>query len=81
VRAAGTGFGIGVGRGGSVIAPMVAGFLFKGGVSVPTVAMYLSLGSLVAAIVISFLKLRADDPKAESDGEQEHARLKRATVS
>jgi len=81
VRAAGTGFGIGVGRGGSVIAPMVAGFLFKGGIGVPTVAMYLSLGSLVAAIVISFLKLRADDPKEESRGEQEDARLKGATVS
>ncbi len=70
VRATGTGFGIGVGRGGSVLAPIIAGFLFNGGVGVPTVAMYLSLGSLVAAGIISFLKLRTDDPKLESEGEQ-----------
>ena len=31
VRAAGTGFGIGVGRGGSVLAPIIAGFLFNAG--------------------------------------------------
>src|SRR5688572_24172078 len=31
VRASGTGFGIGIGRGGSVLAPIVAGFLFQGG--------------------------------------------------
>ncbi len=42
VRAAGTGFGIGVGRGGSVLAPIIAGYLFKDGVPVPTVAMYLA---------------------------------------
>jgi benzoate transport len=61
VRATGTGFGIGVGRGGSVLSPIIAGYLFKAGVSVPTVAMYLACGSLVAAIVISFLRLRPDD--------------------
>jgi benzoate transport len=61
VRATGTGFGIGVGRGGSVLAPIIAGYLFKAGTPVPTVAMYLSMGSLIAAIVISFLRLRPDD--------------------
>ena len=70
VRAAGTGFGIGVGRGGSVLAPIIAGYLFRGGVGVPTVAMYLALGSLFAAIVVSFLKLKADDRKGDSEGEQ-----------
>jgi hypothetical protein len=61
VRATGTGFGIGVGRGGSVLSPIIAGYLFKAGVSVPTVAMFLACGSLVAAIIISFLRLRPDD--------------------
>ncbi|MEJ1966962.1 MAG: MFS transporter [Gammaproteobacteria bacterium] len=70
VRAAGTGFGIGVGRGGSVIAPMIAGFLFNGGVGVPTVALILSFGSLLAAIVVSFLKLRPDDSGAHSADEK-----------
>ena len=31
VRASGTGFAIGVGRGGSVLAPIIAGFLFAAG--------------------------------------------------
>ena len=61
VRATGTGFGIGIGRGGSVLSPIIAGYLFKAGVAVPTVAMFLACGSLVAAIIISFLRLRPDD--------------------
>jgi MFS transporter, AAHS family, vanillate permease len=65
VRAGGTGFGIGVGRGGSVLAPILAGFLFNAGQPVPTVALILSMGSLCAAVVISFLKLKPED--AESD--------------
>jgi benzoate transport len=66
VRAGGTGFGIGVGRGGSVLAPILAGFLFDSGQPVSTVALILSMGSLCAAIVISFLKLRPDDTQAET---------------
>jgi benzoate transport len=61
VRATGTGFGIGVGRGGSVLSPIIAGYLFKAGIPVPTVAMFLACGSLIAAIIISFLRLRPDD--------------------
>lgn len=71
VRATGTGFGIGVGRGGSVLSPIIAGYLFKAGVSVPTVAMYLALGSLIAAIIISFLRLRPDDKGEEVEDERE----------
>jgi benzoate transport len=65
VRAGGTGFGIGVGRGGSVLAPIIAGFLFNAGQSVPTVALILSFGSLCAAIVVSFIKLKIDDSRAD----------------
>src|SRR5438067_6195533 len=60
VRAFGTGFAIGVGRGGSVLAPIVAGFLFAAGYSLPTVALSLSSGSLVAAVVLLFLTLETD---------------------
>ncbi len=82
VRAAGTGFGIGVGRGGSVLAPIIAGYLFKNGVPVPTVAMYSGAGSLMAAIVVSFLKLKSDDPKADlAEEEDRPSRLNRATAS
>jgi MFS family permease len=57
VRAAGTGFAIGVGRGGSILAPIAAGFMFEGGVGVPVVAVILGCGSLLAAIALTFLKL------------------------
>jgi benzoate transport len=57
VRAFGTGFTVGVGRGGSVLAPIIAGFLFTYGYSLPTVAMTMASGSLLAAAVLILLKL------------------------
>jgi MFS family permease len=60
VRATGTGFAIGVGRGGSVLAPIIAGFLFTAGYSLPTVALMMAMGSLAAAGILSFLKLETD---------------------
>ena len=62
VRATGTGFVIGVGRAGAVIAPILAGVLFDAGKGLPTVAFVLALGSLMAAIVLLFLKLDNDKP-------------------
>ncbi|HEY0342238.1 MAG TPA: MFS transporter, partial [Steroidobacteraceae bacterium] len=61
VRAFGTGFAIGVGRGGSVLAPITAGFLFQAGYGLPAVATTMSLATLVAAGVLSFLKLKPDN--------------------
>jgi benzoate transport len=57
VRAFGTGFTIGVGRGGSVLAPIVAGFLFEAGYALPTVAAILGCGSLFAAGALLLLRL------------------------
>jgi len=72
LRAFGTGFAIGIGRGGSALAPVVAGFLFQGGYSVPTVATAMSVSALIAAGVLSLLKLRPERgesvPAAASDG-------------
>jgi MFS family permease len=65
IRASGTGFTIGVGRGGSVFAPIIAGFLFLAGYSLPTVAFALGLGSLFAGTVLMFLKLETDRPAVE----------------
>jgi MFS family permease len=70
LRAAGTGFAIGVGRGGSLLAPIAAGFLFEGGVGVPYVATIMAGGSLLAAIVLMFIKLDEAPPEAI---EAEHA--------
>ncbi|HXA92216.1 MAG TPA: MFS transporter [Steroidobacteraceae bacterium] len=65
VRSSGTGFAIGVGRGGSVLGPPLAGFLFQGGYSLPTVAMVLAAGALVGAGILSLLKLHPDDAATE----------------
>jgi benzoate transport len=60
VRAFGTGFAIGIGRGGSVLAPIVAGFLFKAGYGLPAVATTMAFAALIAAGVLSLLKLKPD---------------------
>ncbi len=65
VRAFGTGFAVGIGRGGSVLAPMFAGYLFQAGYSLPSVATAMSFAALIAAAVLSFLKLKPD--QTESD--------------
>ena len=65
VRATGTGFAIGVGRGGSVLAPIIAGFLFNGGLERPTVSVIMALGSLFAAGALLFLKLGSEKASAK----------------
>jgi benzoate transport len=57
VRAFGTGFAIGLGRGGSVLAPIIAGYLFEWGYGLPTVAFAMAMGSTLAAAVLLLLKL------------------------
>jgi len=57
VRATGTGFVIGIGRGGAVLSPWLAGYLLETGVTLPTVGMIMGAGSLLAAAVLIFLKL------------------------
>jgi len=55
LRASGTGFVIGIGRGGSALGPVVAGALFAGGSSLLTVSLVMGLGGLVAAAMILML--------------------------
>ena len=62
VRATGTGFVIGVGRGGAVLSPILAGFLLDGGNTLPTVGLVMGSGSLIAAILLIFLKMNTDKP-------------------
>jgi MFS transporter, AAHS family, vanillate permease len=57
VRAFGTGFAIGVGRGGAALAPFLAGVLFTAGYVLPNVALLMAMGSLVAAGVLLLLKM------------------------
>lgn len=59
VRAVGTGFGIGVGRGGSILSPILAGVLFSAGFGLPSVAAVMALGSLLSVAVLFVLPLEA----------------------
>ena len=59
VRATATGFAIGVGRGGSALAPALAGFLFAAGYGLQAVAIAMAMGSAVAFVAILALGRRA----------------------
>jgi benzoate transport len=61
VRATGTGFAIGIGRGGAVLAPVLAGYLFQAGFGLQAVATMMALGSLLSAAALLALKVRARD--------------------
>jgi MFS transporter, AAHS family, vanillate permease len=65
VRAFGTGFSVGIGRGGSVLAPMLAGYLFQQGYGLSAVATTMSVAALIAALVLSFLKLKPDQTEVD----------------
>ncbi len=61
VRATGTGFAIGVGRGGAALAPVLAGYLFQAGFGLQTVAIAMGFGSVLAGIALLFLKDKQAD--------------------
>jgi benzoate transport len=66
VRATGTGFAIGVGRGGAALSPIIAGFLFEFGFGLQGTAIAMASGSGIAAIAILFLgKLHGEKQAAE----------------
>ena len=55
VRAGGTGFAIGLGRGGAALGPIAAGLLFTAGGSLAAVALIMSAGSLLGALAVGAL--------------------------
>lgn len=57
-RATGSGFAIGMGRGGSILAPILAGFLFAAEQGLQTVSVIMGLGSTFAAILLWLLMRR-----------------------
>jgi len=62
VRATGTGFVIGVGRGGAVLSPIIAGYLLNTGSSLAQVGMIMGIFSVLGAVALMFLKLGTDKP-------------------
>jgi benzoate transport len=61
VRATGTGFAVGVGRAGAVLAPIIAGYLFQAGFGMQAVATMMAMGSLLSAAALLALKVGASD--------------------
>ncbi len=62
VKATGTGFVVGVGRGGAVLSPILAGYLLEAEMGLPTVALIMGIGSLLAAGVLLTLKMGSSQP-------------------
>jgi MFS family permease len=56
VRASGTGFVIGMGRGGAALGPIAAGLMFSIGYGLQPVALIMASGSLIAVVALFFLK-------------------------
>ena len=69
VRATGTGFAIGVGRGGAALSPMLAGILFQSGLGLQGVAFVMAAGAAIAAVAILLLPGASTRP-AEAHREQ-----------
>lgn len=61
VRATGTGFAVGVGRGGAALAPVCAGYLFQAGLGLQVVSVVMAAGSMVAALALLALRERRVD--------------------
>ena len=60
-RSTGTGFAIGMGRGGAALSPVVAGYLFQAGFGLQFVAVMMGCGTLLAALMLFFLKEQPAD--------------------
>ena len=69
-RASGTGFAIGIGRGGAVLSPILAGFLLEFGLDLPALSMIMAAGSVIAAVLLLFLNLDAGS-SSEGAGNKE----------
>jgi hypothetical protein len=58
VRSTGTGFAIGLGRGGTALAPVIAGYLFQSGYTLQIVASIMAIGSIAGPVALAMLKIQ-----------------------
>ncbi len=56
VRSSGTGFTLGIGRGGAILSPIIVGFMFQTGLSLSAITFIISIGAFIAAGVLLFLR-------------------------
>jgi benzoate transport len=79
VRASGTGFTVGIGRGGSVSSPIIAGFLLQGGLELPVLSIVMGTGSVMAAAALMFLKTSGGKPQSGLESGEVQVSAKAAT--
>ncbi|WP_353981243.1 MFS transporter [Salinicola endophyticus] len=76
-RASGTGFAIGVGRGGAALSPIVVGVLFTLDLDLQAVAIVMALGAAIAAVAVLLLgpePIQTEQLRAQEDNTS-HTRL------
>lgn len=56
----GSGLVLGIGRGGAVLGPMIPGFLFTAGFTLPSVALIMAVGSISGGVMLLFLRKKAE---------------------
>lgn len=79
-RATGTGFALGVGRAGAAGSPILAGFLFValGNSELQTVSIIMTIGSILAAVMLWLVPLRdADRDIADEDARRDAEEARR----
>jgi MFS family permease len=64
VRASGTGIVIGTGRGGAILSPIIAGFMFKWGLPLSMVSLFMGTGAFIAAGILIFLRFHDESLSA-----------------
>jgi len=57
VRASGTGFCVGLGRGAGILSPIIVGFLIQSGFQLSSVTALISIGGVIGAVILLFLKM------------------------
>jgi benzoate transport len=60
-RSFGTGFMLALGRGGAILSPILVGVLRQHNMPLPYIGLIMSVGSLVGAIVLLFIRLKSGD--------------------
>ena len=63
----GSGFVLGIGRGGAILGPFIPGLLFTAGLDLKTVAIIMAAGSFIAAFIIFFLPQRGQMKMASNE--------------
>lgn len=66
IRATGTGFALTVGRGGAALSPILAGYLFNAQIGLLNVSMIMAIGSLLALVMFSMVKLKDGEASAQA---------------